>query len=98
MPTGPFPEIVVHVGEIPDALFPVEPTGNFTGTQDPRVLRNDPRRIRPKIAINILAGARDPDRVVLEGEILGVFDEIKEMGMAGSEFFTATCPIGVMPS
>jgi hypothetical protein len=98
MPAGSFFEGAAHAAEIPGIFLALEPLGQVLGPENPGIVRQPAQGIGACVGVDQLPGRRHSDGKVVEGEVLRILDEMKEVRVAAAELFGAVDPEGVIPN
>src|SRR5579859_1141737 len=83
--------------EVPGVLVRLPPLRQVLRPQDPRIVRQPAARHGPRVGIHHLPRRRDPDRVAVERELLGVLDKVEQMRVAAAELLRAVDAECVVP-
>jgi hypothetical protein len=77
MKPGPLFERSRHAREVPGVFFRGKAVRHILRPENPRIIGQSSLRIGPTVRVHELAGRRDADRLVIEGELLRVLHEVE---------------------
>ena len=97
MKPRPLLERPAHPRKIPHVLLRLKCRRRILWPQNPRVVRQPPRRVRPRIGIHQLPRRRHPDRIRIERERLRILDEMKNVRVAARKLRLAVHAERVVP-
>ena len=98
VPTLPLLVRSANSGNMPGILVKAEFLFEFLRTQDPSIIGQATLRIGPFVIVNQLPRTRNPNGLVVERELFGIFHKMKKMNMGTGKFFSTIHAEGIIPN